>query len=156
MARRLEIRGVFGVPFPGQIFVGYRKTSSDPILLINVFENGKEMTRSDADEQAVEYGVLVNDSVFQPAPPQEIVIRMLRNLIGLEIDQKKNPLGALSYLNLLLEIDPNETEARFQRALVQAKAEDFKGAKRDLDWLIEKRPPGLDYPRLLQFREALP
>ena len=156
MARRLGLEGVFGVALPGQFLVGYRKNSDDTLLLIDVFEGGKEMTRKDAEQLALRYGVETNDETFDPSPPIDIAKRMLRNLIGLEIEQKRNPAGALGYLNLLLELDSEESGARFQRALILVETRDFEGAKRDLDWLLEKRPPQLNHERLKQFRKTLP
>ncbi|MDF1816880.1 MAG: tetratricopeptide repeat protein [Verrucomicrobiales bacterium] len=156
MAHRLGIENVFGVALPGRFLVGYRGHVEGELLLLNVFENGTEMTRRDAETLAMQFGSRTDDTTFEPSPPRAIATRMLRNLIGLEINQKQNPPGALTYLNLLIEIEPEAVEARFQRALVQAQTADFEGAKEDLDWLLENRPEGINYRRLLQFREALP
>lgn len=155
MAQRLDLGNVFGVGLPGRFVVGYQEHVESDLILFNVFENGLEMTRRDAEIMATQFGGRTTDATFEPAHPKAIAMRMLRNLIGLEINQKQNPPGALSYLNLLLEIEPEAIEARFQRALVQAQTENFEGAKQDLDWLLEKRPAGINYNRLLQFREAL-
>lgn len=155
MARRLGFEGIFGVALPGQFLVGYRPDESADLLLINPFQEGKEMTRSDAELLANGFGSRTSDATFAPSPPSEIAARMLRNLIGLEIDRKMNPPGALGYLNLLLAVNADDGYARFQRAIVQAQLEKIDGAKEDLDWLLEKRPIGIDYRRLEQFRAAL-
>jgi regulator of sirC expression with transglutaminase-like and TPR domain len=156
MAQRLDLDGVFGVALPGRFLVGYRENEKSELLLLNVFENGTEMSRREAEIMAMQFGGRTNDATFEPSRPRDIATRMLRNLIGLEINQRQNPSGALSYLNLLLEMEPEATEARFQRALVQAQNEDFDSARKDLDWLLERRPEGIDYRRLQQFRDALP
>ncbi len=156
MARRLGLDGVFGVALPGQFLVGYRGEADDDLLLFNVFEEGEEMTRADAERLAASFGSAAGDETFQPAASIDIASRMLRNLIGLEINQRENPPGALGYLNLLLAIDPESVHERFQRALIQVQTNDFEGAKKDIDWLLERRPGGINHNRLMRFREALP
>jgi regulator of sirC expression with transglutaminase-like and TPR domain len=81
---------------------------------------------------------------------------MLRNLVDIEINRRQTPEQAERYLELLLAIEPDAAYERFQRAILRVQAEKIEGAKEDLDWLLEHRPPGLDYSRLEQFRESLP
>ena len=81
---------------------------------------------------------------------------MLRNLVGLEINQRKTPEAARDYLELLLAIEPDAAQERFQRALLKLQDDDMVGARQDIDWLLENRPSGLDYGRLEAFRGTLP
>ena len=81
---------------------------------------------------------------------------MLRNLVDIEINRKQTPEQAENYLELLLAIQPDSAYERFQRAILRVQAAELEGAREDLDWLLENRPPGLDYSRLEQFRESLP
>ncbi|MEM9018033.1 MAG: tetratricopeptide repeat protein, partial [Verrucomicrobiota bacterium] len=76
-------------------------------------------------------------------------------LTDLEISRERNPEGAADYLEMLLAIEPNAAQERFQRALLRIQRENLSGAKEDLDWLLEHRPPGIDYGRLEVFRGTL-
>ncbi|MEM9282854.1 MAG: tetratricopeptide repeat protein [Verrucomicrobiota bacterium] len=159
MARRLEIPGVFGVPLPGKFMVGvtYPAKQVDKTIYIDVYENGTTLTRARATREVwAILGSPPQKSAFQPASPREIAVRMLRNLVDIEINKRKTPQGARNYLELLLAIEPDAAQERFQRALLQIQSEDLDGARRDLDWLLEHRPPGIDYSRLEVFRDSLP
>jgi len=91
---------------------------------------------------------------FEASPPQKIIVRMLRNLIGLDM-QDRRPADALPYIELILTVAPDETQERFQRALLRVQEKNIDGAMTDLDWLLEHRPPGIDYDRLQGFRDQL-
>ncbi|MEM7700055.1 MAG: transglutaminase family protein [Verrucomicrobiota bacterium] len=157
LARRLELEGIYGAPIPGQFMVGVLPDGegAEP-QFIDVFGEAEFL-------DAVEVSRLIRDLVgFQPRPEdyarataREIAVRMLQNLIGIEIDRLKNPSGATDYLDLLLAVAPDSAPERFQRALLRVQERDISGAREDIDWLLEHRPPGLDYARLEQFRYSL-
>ena len=158
MARRLDIEGVFGAPLPGKFMVGLEYGSGEvkKTAFIDVYENGKLLSRSKvAREVWMVTGAPPAKAAFQPATPQEIAVRMLRNLVGLEINQRETPEAAINYLEMLLAIQPDAAQERFQRALLRLQDEDAVGARQDIDWLLEKRPPGLDYGRLEALRGTL-
>lgn len=158
MARRLELPGVYGVAFPGKFMVGvdYVDGESDKTFYIDVFENGRVINRSGAVQEIWDLlGSPPEKSAFEPAKPRSIAIRMLRNLVDLEINKNKTPDGAADYIELLLAIEPNAAQERFQRALLRLQEENMEGARDDLDWLLEHRPPGIDYRRLEVFRGTL-
>ena len=158
IARRLDIEGVFGAPLPGKFMVGlvYNNGDEKKTAFIDVFENGKLLSRSKAAREVwTTTGAPPAKAGFQPATAQEIAVRMLRNLVGLEINQRKTPQAAINYLEMLLAIQPDAAQERFQRALLRLQGEDAIGAGQDIDWLLENRPPGLDYGRLEAFRETL-
>ncbi|MEM7386288.1 MAG: tetratricopeptide repeat protein, partial [Verrucomicrobiota bacterium] len=73
--------------------------------------------------------------------------RMLRNLIGIELESK-NHRQALPYLDMLLTLAPEESSERLSRALLRFQEEDLAGAASDVDWLLKKRPPGIFLDRL--------
>ncbi len=156
IARRLDISGIYGVALPGQFLVGFRQDPNQPLLLLDVFDSGQELTQLEAERLAASFGYFADESVFEPSPPLDIAKRMLRNLIGIELDKLQNPPGALGYLDLMLAIDPESAQQRFQRALVLVQTKQFEAAKRDLDWLLDSRPPGINYQRLEMFRSRLP
>lgn len=154
MARRLDLKQVYGVALPGRFLVGCKDTG-DKLFLFDVFEDGREITRRDAEIIAAGYRSGTSDQTFEPSLPAEIAMRMLRNLISIEIEEEKNPPAAIGYLNLLLEIDPDSVQERFQRALISAQTGKNKLAIKDLDWLIKKGPSGINIGRLTKFRDSL-
>ncbi len=156
LARRLGIKGVEGIPLPGHFIVGHRDRKAEPeLMLVDVFEGGKVITRREAEDIAWSITrSFPNDMDFKRALPRDIVVRMLRNLVGIEMNERR-PAEARSYIELILAVSPDESQERFQRALLRYQDEDLSGAKEDFDWLLQRRPPGLDYDRLQYFREQL-
>lgn len=158
LARRLQIEGVYGVSLPGKFMVGlnYEKEGKGRSLFIDVFEGGRMIDRSGAAREIWELlGSAPEKSAFHPADARQIAVRMLRNLVDIEINRQQNPDGATNYIELLLAIEPNAAQERFQRALLRMKGDNMPGARDDLDWLLEHRPPGIDYGRLEVFRGTL-
>lgn len=158
MARRLQIEGVYGAPLPGKFMVGldYEDEGIDSSLFIDVFEGGRIIDRSGAVREIWELlGSAPEKSAFHPADARQIAVRMLRNLVDIEINRKQTPEGAADYLELLIAIEPKAARERFQRALLRMQDDNVIGAKEDLDWLLEHRPPGIDYGRLEVFRGTL-
>jgi len=158
VARRLQIEGVYGAPLPGKFMVGldYESEGKKSSLFIDVFEGGRIIDRSGAVREIWELlGSAPEKSAFHPADARQIAVRMLRNLVDIEINREQTPDGAADYLELLLAIEPKAAQERFQRALLRMQDDNVTGAKEDLDWLLEHRPPGIDYGRLEVFRGTL-
>lgn len=159
LARRLGISEVFGAALPGKFMVGlaYPDGDKEERLFFDVFDEGKTLSREDAVRVAIELtGSAPETSAFEPSGSRDIAVRMLRNLVDIEINRKRTPERAENYLELLLAIQPDSAYERFQRAILRVQSSQIEGAREDLDWLLENRPPGLDYSRLQQFRESLP
>ncbi|MCB1079645.1 MAG: transglutaminase family protein, partial [Verrucomicrobiae bacterium] len=157
VAHRLGIKGVEGIPLPGHFLVGHRDGKAEPPLaLIDVYDGGKMISRKEAEDLA--WSVtrsFPTPRSFDASPPKDVIVRMLRNLIGIDM-QDRRPQDAMPYIELVLAISPEEGDERFQRALLRAQKKDIDGAKVDLDWLLEHRPPGgIDYNRLQFFRDQL-
>jgi serine protease Do len=159
LARRLGIPGVYGAALPGKFMVGWNPAEgdTDEPVLFDVFEGGKSHSRDEASRATLELtGTAPEETGFAAAEPRDIAVRMLRNLVDIEVNRRQTPEQAERYLELLLAIEPDAAYERFQRAILRVQADKIDGAKEDLDWLLEHRPPGLDYSRLEQFRESLP
>ncbi|MCB1229408.1 MAG: tetratricopeptide repeat protein [Verrucomicrobiae bacterium] len=156
LARRLGIEGVEGIPLPGHFLVGHRDEDAEPsLMLVDVFEGGKIITRREAEDLAWSITRnFPNDTDFKGADAKDICVRMLRNLVGIDMNERR-PSEAMSYIELILTISPEESQERFQRALLRYQDENISGAREDFDWLLNRRPPGLDYDRLQQFRDQL-
>ncbi|MEM1443658.1 MAG: tetratricopeptide repeat protein, partial [Verrucomicrobiota bacterium] len=155
MARRLQIDGVYGAPLPGKFMVGldYEVDDKNNSLFVDVFEGGEIIDQSGAAREIWELlGSAPEKSAFHPADARQIAVRMLRNLVDIEINRERTPDGASNYLELLLAIEPEAARERFQRAILRMQENNIQGAKEDLDWLLEHQPPGIDYGRLEVYR----
>lgn len=185
MARRLGIEGVFGASAPGHFLIGYRENGDDlvPTAFYDAFDGGKRVPMgeeryarlrkngSGVEEDLTDSGEKEEEltgpeiqplasaddlpAYFRPATARQIAVRMLRNLILIEIERETDPAGAAPYLDLLLAVDPDSAQERFQRALIHLQEDRLAQARVDLDWLLEHRPPGIDHGRLREFRERL-
>ena len=156
VARQLGIKGAEGLPIPGHFMVGHRDTDAEPeLVFIDVFEGGEVIARRDAENIAWSITRrFPGDQDFSGATESQIIVRMLRNLVGIEMGERR-PMEARPYIDLILAVAPEESQERFQRALLRYQDEDVEGAKEDFDWLLQRRPPGLDYDRLQYFRDQL-
>lgn len=158
VARRLGIVGVQGAALPGKFMVAWNPAKGNPgePVFFDVFEGGRSFSKEETERDAYERtGTALDESHFAAAEPRDIAVRMLRNLVDIEVNQRRTPERAESYLELLLAIAPSSAYERFQRAILRVQTRKLGEAKDDLDWLLEHRPPGLDYTRLEQFRASL-
>jgi len=160
MARRLGIGDVYGVPLPGKFMVAVGAPDSaddtNPGTYFDVFEEGTLLTREEvAAELMAMVGEAPSKESFLPAEGRDIVLRILRNLVDIEINQRGQPAEASKFLEVVLALNPEAAGERFQRALLRVQEKNIDGARDDLDWLLDRRPPGLDYQRLQEYRDSL-
>ncbi len=155
MSKRLKLEGVGGVPIPGHFVTGFWEGSKTgiPKSIYDVFDGGKKIMQQQLRLAADDPEIA---KVFAIASSKDIAVRMLRNLVGVKIEYSKEPTAALDYLEVILAIAPGSGQERFQRALIRYQTSDIQGATADLDWLLKRRPEGIDYERLQQFRDSLP
>ncbi len=160
MARRLSISPVYGVPLPGQFMVGFASMDQDSQKptrrYLNVFDNAEILDRKQASDVIVRLtGRVPKSEDFRKADARSIARRMLQNLIAIQVDQERQPVEALPYLDALLAIAPDSGSDRFRRALILFEKKAYEKSISDLDWLLHQRPPGIDYEKLSQFREMI-
>ena len=87
--------------------VGHFQNDKDKLKIIDVFERGKILSKAETIEMIRSIsGYRIGDEDFEPVDPRGIVVRMLQNLIGLEIDDKKEPTEAVKFLDLAIVVDP--------------------------------------------------
>ena len=149
-----------GASLPGHFVVrhippGSNPKSTDNVQLIDVFEGGRKLSRQEAAE-IVFHSTRepMQNAHLQPAPKKSIVIRMLRNLMG--VAQKDNPdEGPLPYLDAMLAISPDDAEQRWLRALLRARSGLPRAATEDTTWLLEKQRPGVDLEAVRRLHEAM-
>lgn len=154
LARRLEVKDVFGLLLPGRFMVGFTgtKDGENSTTLVDVFDGGKFLTPAEAGALVHEHpGVSLSEEELEPATPRAIILRMLLNLAAMA----KKPEQSLPYLDLALAIDPDSPRERLNRSLVRIRTGDVAGARTDLERLIEKQPPELDMEKIEALHQSL-
>lgn len=153
LAGRIGVHQVWGAPVPTRFMVGF-KPESGRERLIDVFDGGKFLTRSEAVALVADNVEAVGDLDFAPAAKGQIVARMLRNLLGIA-QRQRDAVQSLRYLEALLAILPDSAPDRLERARIRAQLGDSAGAKADVERLIERAPAGLDLEKLKEWSRTL-
>jgi regulator of sirC expression with transglutaminase-like and TPR domain len=148
LASRLGVKNVAGIPLPARFMVGYREDAEGEFSLLDVFEGGKELTMKEAKE-LVGGGAEVPEETTRPATKKEIVLRMIRNLLGRALESPNAANEAGPYFNLVLAIEPGSFRERVTRARLREFSGNKKGAAEDLAWLVEHPPKELDEEQLM-------
>jgi regulator of sirC expression with transglutaminase-like and TPR domain len=153
LGRRIGLN-LAGVGLPGHFVVKYTPARGEQ-QLFDVFEGGKPVSRAEAGkivEQASERPLREED--LAAATKKSIVVRMLRNLLGVA-RREKDLAGWLRYLDTVLVIAPESAEDRWMRAVARFQTGDRDGALEDTDRLVKEHPDGIDLERVQELRRAL-
>ncbi|MCP5558422.1 MAG: trypsin-like peptidase domain-containing protein [Verrucomicrobiaceae bacterium] len=157
LAARLGIKDVFGAGLPGKFMVGFHpKSGSDDVMLVDVFERGKMLTVAAAQGELNE-GVPFDPEMLEPASKKSIVMRMLKNLVSLTMEDAMPSRDSAPYVNLVLALEPGSPAERFARARLREMDGDKTGAREDVGWLLEngeQLPPYL-YQQLDRWYQSL-
>jgi len=119
--------------------VGYKDGPEGELRLLDVFNQGKQLTVQQAALDLTESGQL-DPEFLEPTSKRSIILRMLRNLMSGLLDQKTEVKEALPYLNLVVAIDPDSMVERLTRAQMNQRLGDKASALEDVQWLIEHFP----------------
>lgn len=141
LARQLGVSGVVGIPFPGRFMVGFRESEEQEFSFLDVYDGGKILTLDEAAALVSEDGV-ISQRARTPATNRDIILRMIRNLLGPLLDLRSSSREALPYLDLLLALDPEAARERVSRAMLRERSGDRRGARSDVNWLWEHLPEG--------------
>ena len=153
LARRLDLK-VVGIGLPGHFVVAKVEEDKEP-QLIDVFENAKLLKRKDAEEIVRNFGgVPLQDEHLDPVDNRAIIVRMLRNLIGIS-NNNETPEVVLRYLNTLILLQPDSPQEYLNRALMHMRLKQNIKAKADVLWLLEKDSPQFDRKRLMELYRRL-
>jgi regulator of sirC expression with transglutaminase-like and TPR domain len=153
LARRLGLK-VVGVPLPGHFVVQYQPEKGDD-QLIDVFEGGKTLTRSEASKRVLEQtGEPLADSELKPAGKKAIIIRMLHNLFGI-VGRNRDGVGTLHYLDAILTIDLEAAHDRLMRAVLRYQTGQKKEALADTEWFLNQDKKSPDRERALELRRVI-
>ena len=157
LAARLGVKDVFGAGLPGKFMVGYHpQAGSDEVRLVDVFERGKMLTTEAAQEELND-GMPFEPEMLIPATKKSIVMRMLKNLVSLTMQDAMPSKDSAPYVNLVLALEPASPAERFARARLRELDGDKPGAREDVGWLLEngeQLPPYL-YQQLDHWYQSL-
>lgn len=161
LARRLDLK-VVGVGIPGHFVVRFEPKEGDS-KLVDVFENASPMTLEVAqatirarlggqvDKEEMERLV---ETFLDASPPKAILLRMLSNLRGVA-EEDRDLDSILRYLDTAIVIDPDSLENRARRIDMRIRSGRISEALVDIDWMLDKRPEGMDVNQVLQMRAEL-
>jgi len=153
LSRRIELDNVAGVSLPGHFVVKHTPPNGEE-QFIDVFDGGKSLTPDEVKEIVAVTGRRFQKEYLKAASKREIIVRMLRNLLGIARRQE-TPSDALRYLDLVLALDANATAERLERAMARLRIGDRAGAKEDLRWLLDKEPPEIDLERVTELYRSI-
>lgn len=155
LARRLNLKDVYGVSLPGRFMVAFDDTVKGQKLthFIDVFDHGKILERLQVEGLIFRTdGAAVDDNQLAPATPRAMILRMLSNLVSFG----SKPSQGLPYMDMILAIDPDAHIERYDRAVMRVKANDMAGAKADLEKLLEDQPSDVNMERVDILYHSLP
>jgi regulator of sirC expression with transglutaminase-like and TPR domain len=153
LARRMGVQ-VEGVGMPGH-FVVRHVPAAGPPRLIDVYEGAGVMTAEEAARKAVEItGQRPTADQMRGLSRKAVIERILRNLVN-AARRERDAAGMLRYLDAVLTVNASAAEERGLRAGLLVQQGDRAAALRDLDWLLEHRPEGVDLDRVRQMRRIV-
>ncbi len=154
LARRAGIDTVVGIALPGHFVVEYQPQKGDG-KFIDVYENGKPMSRLEA-EIIVRSNSEENprEDFFKPATKRQIIVRMLRNLVGVAM-KSESVDESLKYLDVILALDPDAAMEHWSRGMLRLRNGDDVGGKQDFKWLLDHEPAGIDLERVAEIYRSL-
>ena len=154
LARRIGLENVAGVALPGHFVVKHTSTKGTE-QLIDVFDGGKLLTRAEAEDiVALHAGAPLISEYLEPVTKRDIIIRMLRNLMGVA-QRTESAADALHYLDIIIALSPDRAGERLDRVRVRLQAGDQAGAREDLRWLLDHEPAGIDLDRIGELYRSL-
>tara|TARA_R110002072_G_scaffold238769_3_gene396485 strand:- start:139259 stop:141535 length:2277 start_codon:yes stop_codon:yes gene_type:complete len=161
LARRLDLK-VVGVGLPGHFVVRFEPEEGDS-RLIDVFENASLITPETAEamirarlagQADKEETDRLIESFLEASTPKAILLRMLSNLRGVA-EEDRDVDSILRYLDTALVIDPDSLENRARRIDMRIRSGRIPEAMVDIDWMLDKRPEGMDVNQVLKLRANL-
>ena len=166
LGQRVGITGLSGVSAPGRFLVRWdhpnelqeqekENTKAAGFQLLDIFDEGKEISQASARVLSWSIsGAALSDDLLAPASGLEIATRMVRNLIGIHLS-KREESKAIPYLNLALELNPESTEMRLQRAIAWIGLGKRDEAKEDLQWALDHSDGQYDYHEIRKLYDSL-
>jgi len=153
LAAECGIDGVVGVGAPGHFII--KHVNGEREQFIHPFDGGNYLSQADAEElvRANTGRSFVPESLAKSGE-RNIVLRMLRNLMGLA-QESDSPAELLCYVETVVALQPDSAFDRWSRAVLLIQSRQFGAAKKDLEWLLQAKPTGLDLERVLEIYQSL-
>ena len=143
VGRRCGLR-VDGVGFPGHFLC--KISLDDGELVVDPFHKGHLLGLDEIKKRlqaAVGHGVPFDARVLRPARPREILVRMLQNLRAV-YEQKNDSVRALSAVDRLLLLAPQNVRGLRERAAICEKLGGAQAAAADLEKVLSLDPQTSD------------
>jgi len=140
-----------GIGMPGHFLVQLQ-LADDKRQLIDVFEKGKRIDRTQARRQSEEIiGDAITETDFAPVDDRQMLVRLLVNLVN--IAQRENDWeGLLRYYQALVVIEPDSSQFQGMLALLLHQTGRTAAALEQLDWLDANMSAKIGEDRLRQMR----
>ncbi len=152
LARRIDLP-VVGIGLPGHFVVGWDQPGEQ--IYIDVFDSGKRMNRQEAERLVLERsGRLPIEADFRPQSTREILIRVLRNLIGIA-QEARDDEALVRYSSGLTAIDPHDPQYRMMLCIARYRTGRLLAAKQDVQWLQGKPVFGIGPEELARLNDAI-
>ena len=153
LAAECGIDGVVGVGAPGHFII--KHVSGEREQFIDPFDGGNYLSQADAEELVrANTGRSFAPESLAKSGERDIVLRMLRNLMGLA-QESDPPAELLCYVETVVALQPDSAFDRWSRAVLLIQSRQFGAAKKDLEWLLQAKPTGLDLERVLEIYQSL-
>ena len=153
LGRRIGL-DVVGIGLPSH-FVVEQIPPTQPRQFIDVFEQGKILTRGDAEELVKKNTDRpLQESELEPVTKKKIVSRIVQNLLGLARDAEDAP-AMLRYIETLVELDPTSAQQRWLRAVFRFELGMLEDAIVDTGWLLQTNPEGVDLGRVKELQQLI-
>jgi regulator of sirC expression with transglutaminase-like and TPR domain len=154
LARRIGLEDVAGVPLPGHFVVKYAPAEGAE-QLIDVFDGGQPLSREEAGEMVMrQTGAVLTEEHLKPATKRDIIVRMLRNLFAIA-QFAESTAASLCYLDVIITLSPDSPIERLDRARLRLQSGDADGARKDLKWLLDHAPSGIDLEPITELYHSL-
>ena len=148
---QLEVTRRLGIPLDGISFPGHflvRLPVDDGILVMDPFNRGRPLDEDELRQRArPHFGEDVPDDalmqILRPAPTRAILLRMLRNLHGVYVEQG-DWARAVRCADRMLHVMPGHDEALRDRGMGYAELGHVAGARRDLGQYLGRVPDAGD------------
>jgi regulator of sirC expression with transglutaminase-like and TPR domain len=139
-----------GVGFPGHFIIKYSAQSE---ILIDPFNKGRILSGTDCQEmlnQMYAGGVKLKAVFLESVTKKQILARMLQNLKSIYINSQ-DFVKALSVVDMLLIIDPDNTSELRDRGLISYNLECFASALSDVEEYLRLVPQAEDSEAIRNF-----
>jgi regulator of sirC expression with transglutaminase-like and TPR domain len=157
VARRLGL-AIDGVNFPGHFLL--RVQTDDQPLIIDAFEKGKRLDNTDLNARLAtvyeDQAPRIEDAahLLRPASAKEVLVRMLRNLKNIYIQNQQAEQG-LMIVELILRLVPESPDELRDRGMIYHHLDYSPAALADLNRYLELVPDGPERPVVEALVESL-